>query len=60
MHPGGKKALENYIFKDITDILFRVYPHKKEETLSKLAKYKIGEIKGRPENKSKVLSKPLP
>jgi len=29
-HPGGKKALANYIFKDITDILFNVFPHKRE------------------------------
>jgi cytochrome b involved in lipid metabolism len=28
-HPGGKKALTNYVYKDITDIIFSVYPHKK-------------------------------
>lgn len=29
-HPGGKKAIANYIFKDITDIIFNVFPHKRE------------------------------
>lgn len=28
-HPGGKKALMNYINKDITAILFTVFPHKR-------------------------------
>ena len=28
-HPGGKKALANYVFKDITDTVFTVYPHKR-------------------------------
>ena len=44
MHPGGKKALTNYVFKDITDIIFSVYPHKKETTLITLLSYSIGMI----------------
>lgn len=44
VHPGGKKALLNYTFKDITDILFKVYPHKKETTLAVLHKYRIGTL----------------
>jgi cytochrome b involved in lipid metabolism len=28
-HPGGKKALDNYVYKDITDTVFTVYPHKR-------------------------------
>lgn len=28
-HPGGKKALLNYLNKDITNILFTVFPHKR-------------------------------
>lgn len=28
-HPGGKKALSNYLLKDITDTVFAVYPHKR-------------------------------
>lgn len=43
-HPGGKKALLNYTNKDITDILFKVYPHKKETTLDILLKYRIGTL----------------
>jgi len=41
-HPGGKKALSNYTYKDITNILFRVYPHDKERTLDVLKQYIIG------------------
>lgn len=48
LHPGGKKALINYTNKDITDILFKVYPHKKENTLNLLNKYKIGTLSDRP------------
>ena len=28
-HPGGLKAIKNYIYKDITNIIFDVYPHHK-------------------------------
>jgi len=28
-HPGGRKAIMNYIYKDITNILFKVFPHDK-------------------------------
>lgn len=27
IHPGGKRSLECYIYKDITQTLFKVYPH---------------------------------
>ena len=43
-HPGGRKALTNYVYKDITDIIFSVYPHKKEPTLIKLLSYTVGKI----------------
>lgn len=43
-HPGGKKALVNYVNKDITDILFKVYPHKKDTILKVLERYKIGTL----------------
>jgi cytochrome b involved in lipid metabolism len=45
MHPGGKKALANYINKDITEILFKIYPHKREHTLKILQRYAVGEIR---------------
>lgn len=41
-HPGGKKALSNYYYKDITDILFSVFPHKPEKTLPVLEQYVVG------------------
>lgn len=41
MHPGGKKALANYVYKDITQILFNIYPHS-PQILKKLDKYIIG------------------
>jgi len=44
LHPGGKKALINYINKDITNIIFTVYPHTREKTLKTLKKYMIGYI----------------
>ena len=44
-HPGGKKALSNYIGKDITNILFRVFPHNKEKTLNVLKEYIVGTVK---------------
>jgi hypothetical protein len=44
LHPGGKKALSNYVFKDITDIIFTVYPHKKESTINTLLSYVVGKI----------------
>lgn len=44
IHPGGKKALINYLNKDITNIIFTVYPHKKEKTLNILTRYVIGKI----------------
>jgi len=43
-HPGGKKAISNYFYKDITDILFSVYPHKSEQTLTVLGRYVVGSI----------------
>lgn len=43
IHPGGKKVLEPYIFQDVTDNLFTIYPHKKETTLTLLNRYIIGE-----------------
>ena len=41
----GKKALSNYIGKDITNILFRVFPHNKEKTLNVLKEYIVGTVK---------------
>ena len=29
MHPGGQKAIMNYLHKDISEIVFSVYPHKR-------------------------------
>lgn len=43
-HPGGEKALRNYVFKDVTEFIFTVYPHRKESTLKVLLKYTIGTI----------------
>ena len=43
-HPGGRKALNNYVFKDITEIIFVVFPHKREPTLKILLSYVIGKI----------------
>lgn len=36
--------MANYVYKDVTDILFTVYPHKKEPTLNILLAYAIGKI----------------
>jgi len=44
IHPGGKKALSNYIYKDITETVFSVYPHPKEHTTRVLLSYAIGKI----------------
>jgi cytochrome b involved in lipid metabolism len=44
IHPGGQKALKNYVSKDITDILFSVYPHSTQSTLQVLFRYQIGKI----------------
>ena len=44
IHPGGKKALTNYLNKYITNIIFTAYPHSKEKTLKTLMKYVIGKI----------------
>lgn len=41
-HPGGKKAISNYFYKDITEILFGVFPHKPEQTLAVLGRYVVG------------------
>jgi hypothetical protein len=41
IHPGGKKALRNYVYKDISKILFTIYPHS-SSTLSTLNQYAIG------------------
>jgi cytochrome b involved in lipid metabolism len=53
-HPGGKKALISYIYKDITDILFKVYKHPKEQTLATLRQYVIGVIA--PTDRSKTVA----
>lgn len=42
IHPGGRKSLDNYIYKDVTDLLFTVYPHKKETTMPALNQYIVG------------------
>lgn len=42
IHPGGRKSMDNFIFKDTTELLFTVYPHRKEPTLATLNKYIIG------------------
>ena len=41
-HPGGSKAIEPYKNKDITDILFRIFPHPHAQTLKTLNRYLIG------------------
>jgi cytochrome b involved in lipid metabolism len=43
-HPGGKKALINYIYKDVTDTLFKVYNHDRNNTLETLKHYIIGRL----------------
>lgn len=43
-HPGGIKAIKNYIYKDVTNILFEVYPHQKDITIARLLKYQVGLI----------------
>lgn len=35
-HPGGKKSLENFKYKDITSSLFKVFPHDRLPTLQRL------------------------
>jgi cytochrome b involved in lipid metabolism len=42
VHPGGKRSLESYIYKDITQTLFKVYPHNREKTLHRLSQFIIG------------------
>jgi cytochrome b involved in lipid metabolism len=51
-HPGGKKALINYIYKDITNILFKVYKHPKEQTLATLNQHVIGTLTPRDRSKT--------
>lgn len=51
-HPGGKKALISYIYKDVTDILFKVYKHPKEQTLATLRQYMIGMVTPRDRSKT--------
>lgn len=53
VHPGGKKSLENYIYEDVTDLLFAVFPHKKETTETNLLRYKIGSVTNMHEKKKK-------
>jgi cytochrome b involved in lipid metabolism len=43
-HPGGKKVLISYIYKDITASLFTVFKHHRETTLTTLAQFIIGTI----------------
>lgn len=43
-HPGGMKGIKNYVFKDITNIVFEVYPHPRDTTLSKLMRFQVGII----------------
>ncbi len=44
IHPGGQKAIRNYMFKDVTSSLFTFYPHNKDTTMKVLEKYQIGTI----------------
>jgi cytochrome b involved in lipid metabolism len=50
-HPGGKKALINYIYKDVTATLFKVYKHDRQNTLATLKKYIIGRLTPRDRSK---------
>lgn len=50
-HPGGAQAINKYIYKDVTEILFSVYPHNKHYTLRKLQKYHVGQILQKKEEK---------
>lgn len=54
IHPGGKKALENYIYSDVSDLLFAVFPHKKETTEPSLLRHKIGIISNLHEKKKNL------
>ena len=44
VHPGGKRSLESYIYKDITQTLFKIYPHNREKTLQRLSQFVIGSV----------------
>jgi cytochrome b involved in lipid metabolism len=44
VHPGGKTVLMNYLYRDIKDILFNVYPHKEATTLSILFRKEVGKV----------------
>jgi hypothetical protein len=59
-HPGGKKALGNYVFKDVTEIIFSVYPHKRETTIRKLNTYITGKIPSEDSKSSKIERSPTP
>lgn len=43
-HPGGKKALISYIYKDVTETLFKIYKHDRNNTIETLKHYIIGRI----------------
>jgi cytochrome b involved in lipid metabolism len=44
-HPGGRKILTHYTFKDITETIFNVFPHKREQTIQVLLRYVVGSVK---------------
>lgn len=44
-HPGGRKILTHYTFKDITETIFNVFPHKREHTIQVLLRYVVGSVK---------------
>jgi len=44
IHPGGSQVIRNYLFKDITDILFTVFPHNKQRVDNILEKYIVGKL----------------
>lgn len=47
-HPGGKKIIEDYFMKDISNNIFQLYPHDPYRTMNTLMRYKCGIlIKGR-------------
>lgn len=43
-HPGGAQVIRNYLFKDITDILFTVFPHNKQRVDKILERYIVGKL----------------
>ena len=42
LHPGGSQIVQSYLYKDVTSILFTVFPHNKVTTPKILERYRVG------------------